>query len=96
MLEKLKRRIPDAGDDLLLNDLIGDAEKFILAYTGRDRVPAALEGAQIAIAAVMFNRMGMEGELRHGEGGAERTAELLPEDIRRQLNPFRLARAVGG
>ena len=96
MLERLKRRIPDAGDDDLLNDLIGDAAKFILAYTGRDGVPAALEGAQISIAAMMFNRMGMEGELRHGEGGMERVAEMLPEDIRRQLNPFRLAKAVGG
>jgi hypothetical protein len=96
MLERLKRRIPDAADDALLSDLIDDAGGFICAYTGRDEVPDALRAAQIALAAVFFNRMGMEGEVRHAEGSAERVAEMLPEDIRRQLNPFRLARAVGG
>lgn len=95
MLEKLKRRIPDAADDALLTDLIEDAGKFICAYTGRTEVPEVLQGAQIALAALFFNRMGMEGELRHDEGSAQRTVEMLPEDIRRQLNPFRVSRAVG-
>lgn len=95
MLEKLKRRIPDAKDDGLLMDLLADADLFICAYTGRTEVPEALAGAQVALAALFFNRMGMEGELRHAEGDAQRTVESLPEDIRRQLNPFRLGRTVG-
>jgi hypothetical protein len=96
MLEKLRRRLPDAkdSDEALLTDLIADAGRFICAYTRRDAVPEALEGAQIQMAAVLFNRMGMEGETRHDEGGLSREAELLPEDIACQLRPWRLARAV--
>lgn len=95
MLEKLKRRIPDAGDDALLNDLLDAAAAQILAYTGRTALPEALEGAQLELAAMLYNRMGMEGERAHSEGGVSRSAESLPERLRRQLNPYRLARAVG-
>ena len=95
MLEKLKRRIPDAADDALLEDLLDDAAAMILAYTGRDAVPEVLEAAQLALAAAAYNRMGMEGERDHGEGGVTRSVDALPEDIRRQLNPYRLAKAVG-
>ena len=95
MLEKLKRRIPDAANDALLNDLLDAAAAQILAYTGRTALPEALEGAQLALAAMLYNRMGMEGERAHSEGGVSRSAESLPERLRRQLNPYRLARAVG-
>lgn len=94
MLERLKRRIPDGKDEALMNDLLADAQGMILAYTGRDSVPLVLQGAQIEIAAMLFNRMGMEGESSHSEGSVSRSADSLPEYIRRQLNPFRLARAV--
>ncbi len=97
MLERLRRRLPDAGEDedMLLNDLIADAGRFICAYTCRESVPLALEGAQLELAAVMYNRMGMEGESSHGEGGVNRVAELLPENIACQLRPWRRARTVG-
>ena len=95
MLEKLKRRIPDAKDDLLLADLLEDAEKMILAYTGQRELAQNLTGVQIEIAAMLFNRMGMEGESSHAEGSLSRSADSLPEYIRRQLNPYRIARAVG-
>ena len=95
MLGRLKLRIPDAQDDALLEELFSSAEGMILAYTGRDEIPELLEGAQLEIAAMLFNRMGMEGESSHSEGSESRTAESIPEYIRRQLNPFRRARAVG-
>lgn len=94
MLEKLKRRIPDAKDDALLTELIEAAGQAICAYTGRAAVPAALEAAQLEIAAMLFNRMGMEGESDHDEGSLRRSAESLPEFLRRQLNPYRLGRTV--
>ena len=95
MLSKLKRRLPDCRDDALLQDLIDAAAGVICAYTGRESVPAALEHMQIEIACMLFNRMGMEGESAHSEGSVSHTAESLPEFVRRQLNPFRLAKAVG-
>ena len=98
MLEKLRRRLPDAGAeaDMLLNDLIEDAGRFICAYTMRDEVPEALAGVQVELAAIFYNRMGIEGETVHNEGGVSRTVKGLPEDIAAQLKPWRLARTVRG
>lgn len=98
MLNKLKRRLPDAGNDqeTLLQDLLNDAGTMIRAFTRRDSVPEELQGAQVALAAVLYNRMGMEGETARDEGGISRRAQLLPEDIAAQLRPWRLAKAVKG
>lgn len=94
MLARLKRRLPDAADDALLSDLLGEAGAFICAYTRRDEVPDGLEDAQVRIAAILFNRMGMEGESSHSEGGVSRTAEALPSDLRSWLNGWRLAKSL--
>lgn len=94
MLNRLKRRIPDADNDALLKDLLADAGNMICAYTGRNDVPDMLEGVQIEIAAMLYNRIGMEGESAHSEGSVSHAADSLPEYVRRQLNPWRLARAV--
>lgn len=95
MLERLKKRIPDAKDESLLLELLTAAGDAICTYTGRAEVPAPLESVQVVLAAVSYNRMGMEGEISRNEGGISRSIEPLPEDIRRQLNPWRLARTVG-
>ena len=94
MLAKLKHRLPDAADDALLNELLEQAGAFIRAYTRRNEIPEGLEDAQIHIAAILFNRMGMEGEISHNEGGVSRTAEMLPEDVKKWLNPWRVAKTV--
>ena len=95
MLHRLMRRLPDAEDLALLRDLLDEAGDFIRAYTGREAVPAALESAQVQLAAVLYNRLGMEGETRRSEGSTERAVEAVPEELRRQLNPYRLAKGVG-
>ena len=95
MLERLKRRIPDAENDALLRGLLSDAEQYILAYTGREELPEALESLVIELAAILYNRLGMEGEQSHREDGIARIADAVPEEIRRQLNPYRLVRGVG-
>ena len=94
MLARLKRRLPDAADDALLEDLIADAGRMIRACTRRDEVPEALTGVQVEIAAMLYNRMGMEGESAHEEGVVHRSADSLPEYVRCQLAPYRLARTV--
>lgn len=95
MISRLKRRLPDLQDEQLLQDLIDSAAGMICAYTGRERVPLPLEAVQLEIACIIFNRMGMEGENAHSEGSVTHSADSLPEFVRRQLNPFRLAKAVG-
>ena len=94
MLNRLKLRLPDAENDALLNELLTSAGEIICAYTGRIAVPDALECAQVEIAAVLFNRMGMEGEREHTEGSVRRSVDGIPQEIRSQLNPYRLAKAV--
>jgi len=94
MISKLKRRLPDLKDDLLLQDLIEAAAGMICAYTGRESVPLQLEETQIEIACMIFNRMGMEGESAHSEGSVSHAVDSLPEFLRRAMNPFRLAKAV--
>lgn len=91
--ERLKARLPGA-DGNMLEALMDDAEGMILAYTGRQTLPKALETAQVQLAVVLYNRQGIEGQTGHSEGGVSRTMEAFPEDIRKQIAPHRLARIV--
>lgn len=96
MLDKLRRRLPDAPRQAtdLLEDLLTDATAFVLSYTGRTELPPQLEGICIKLAAVEYNRMGMEGETSHSEGSVSRSVDGLPADIRAALGPWTLARTV--
>lgn len=92
-LERLAVRVENAQPQML-ESLLLDAEGMLLAYTGRSILPPALETAQIQLAALLYNRMGAEGESAHSEGGVSRTMEALPADIQRQIAPYRLAKVV--
>ncbi len=96
LLPRLRLSLPGqngAADSLLL-ELLQQAEGLILAYTGRDALPMALESAQIMLAVVLYNRLGTEGESIRREGGALMHFEALPRLIEAQLKPYRLAKAV--
>lgn len=96
MLARLRRRlqIADGSQDELLTDLVADASALMLAYMGREEMPSALEGVQCHLAAVLYNRLGMEGERSRSEGGVSITVDTLPADIAAQLIPWRLGKAV--
>ena len=96
MTAKLRRRLPDAPPEAtdLLRDLMRDAVDFVLSYTGRTDLPQQLEGTCVKLAAIEYNRMGMEGETSHSEGSVSRSVEAVPADIRAALNPWALARTV--
>ena len=91
--ERLRARLPGVEDEML-TVLLEDAEGMLLAYTGRHALPGVLTSAQVQLAVVLYNRQGIEGQTGHSEGGVSRTMEGLPEDIRRQIAPYRLARIV--
>ena len=90
-IERLAARLPGVSYSQL-EQLMGDADGMLLAYTGRSALPKALETARVQLAAVLYNRQGTEGETAHSEGGVSRAMDGLPEEIRRQITPYRLAR----
>ena len=94
LLAQLRLRLPDAGNgdsDLLLS-LLRDAAALIRALTWREAVPPELENAQVRLAVIFFNRMGMEGEREHTEGDVRRAADDLPDALRREIYACRLAK----
>lgn len=91
-LTALKLRLPDETNDALLQSLILEAGAAIKSLTNRDEVPTALGYTQVKLAAVAYNRMGIEGEASHAEGGVIVGIELMPENLRREIAPWRLAR----
>lgn len=81
-------------DPALIEELLVQAQALSLSYTGRDSLPPGLESAVVRLAAVMYNRLGAEGEAGRREGEVEVKMEALPEDIRAMLRPYRLGKAV--
>ena len=94
LLERLKRRLnlEDSGQEPLLHDLLTDAERYVAAYTGRDRAPAVLTAAVVELAAGSYGRLGLEGVRSHGEGALSDSYEGLPEHLRQLLDLYRLAK----
>lgn len=91
-LAALRAHLPgEQGDNALLLSLLEDAGALICALTWRKAVPPELENAQVRLAVILFNRMGMEGETSHAEGDVRRTVDGLPEDMRREIFAYRRA-----
>ena len=91
-LAALRARLPgEQGEDTLLLSLMEDAAALICALTWRKEVPPELENAQLRLAVVFFNRMGMEGEKDHQEGDVKRSVTDLPGALRKEIFSFRRA-----
>ena len=93
-LEKLKRRlnVTDTDRDALLGDLLEDAEAFVLGYTGRKIMLDELKGVVVELAAASYNLLGLEGAASHAEGGVSATVDLLPKQMKAQLDMYRIAK----
>lgn len=91
--ERLRAKLPNMAEDKL-EALYLDAEGMVLALAGRQTLPRVLETSVVQMAIVLYNREGIEGEVGHSEGGVSRTMEAIPEEIRRQIMPYRVARVV--
>ena len=97
MLDRLKRRLSLEGSDKdeLLDDLLEASENWVKGYTGRIRRPLLLDGVVIELAAGAYNRLGIEGEASHSEGGVSMSLDGLPKHLATLLDMYRLAK-VGG
>lgn len=96
MLNRLKRRLnlTENEQDELLGDLLEDATDFVLGYTGRKTLPAGLQGVAVELAAIDYNRLGLEGAASHAEGGVSDTIDLLPSRMRAQLGMYRVGKVM--
>ena len=80
---------PEAG---LADALIAQADAMIMGYLGRASLPPDLPDApRAALAVVLYNRRGTEGEVRRVEGEVSAAFEPLPRAILTQLRPYRKA-----
>ncbi len=100
MEERINRVITLLGldappDAALIEELLRQGERLALSYTGRASLPSDMDSCLVRLAAVLFNRLGAEGESARREGEVSVRMETLPEDIRVMLRPFRLGKAVG-
>ena len=85
--------IEDDGEDALLGVLLSQAQAAVLGITGRTELPEALQGAVVDLAVMRYNRRGTEGESQRTEGSVTSKMDALPEDIRKQLRQYTLAKA---
>lgn len=97
LLIRLKALLPgqEAGTDSLLEALLDQAGDLICGYTGHALVPEALIGAQLRLAVIAFNRLGMEGESYRHEGGLTLRSDALPNDLLNLLKLYRLLKVPG-
>jgi len=91
--EKLKIRLPDVSDALLIQ-LLEDAEQAILDYTNRGVLLPKMEGLQRELAIIYYNRLGSESEASRSEGGISVSYEM-PEHIKDRLKAYRRLKVVG-
>ena len=91
-IKKLSLQLPEVSDDLL--ELIyEDAEESFKRLTHREST-TGYSAAVRAIAVILYNRMGREGETSHGSGGVSIGYDDIPSAVKHML-PYPLA-YVGG
>lgn len=91
MLNKVMMRLgPSAiGKDSLIHQLIEDATEDILVYTNLSELPTGLESTVRELAIIYFNRLGMEGQTSHSEGGITIGVNEMPDTIMKRLRRYR-------
>lgn len=93
-IEMLKK-LTGESDEELLSLLLSEAAEFVLAYTNRTGVPAALQRTVRELAIIAYNRLGTEGETGRSEGGESYSFDAAPKQIYDVLDRYRLA-GIGG
>lgn len=97
LLTKLKLRLGVADDsqDVLLEQMLEDAQEEILDYCNRELLLPRMESLQRELAIIYYNRQGTEGESSHSEGGMSVSYSTeIPENIKARLNAYKLLKAV--
>ncbi|WP_127539385.1 phage head-tail connector protein [Paenibacillus illinoisensis] len=96
-LEKIQALLGPASVEQgpLLSVLIEDAEADLLSWTNRQTIPSGLESALRQLVIMRYNKVGIEGQTSHSEGGVSRAFVDLPADLQRTISHHRLLKVVG-
>ena len=93
-LERLKIRITENVDDVVLEDILESAKAVILSKRFPfgdypEDIEERYKDLQIRIAVEMFAKRGAEGETAHSENGVSRTyaSANVSEDLLREITP---------
>lgn len=70
---------------------VEDAHAACLGYLCRKELPEECELAVVRCAVAFCNRLGIEGESSHSEGGISMSVDPIPLDVIQMLKPYRLA-----
>lgn len=92
--EKLQVLLPGVAPDMI-TILYEDAVTDILTWTNRDIIPTSLEPVVRQLVILRYNKIGIEGETSHSEGGVSRAFSDMPADLQQTINQHRLLKAVG-
>jgi len=91
--DAVKLRLP-AAPDQLISSLLDEAKAQIMSITGREELPPQLDYTQIKLAVIAYNRLGIEGQSSYSEGGVSLSIDSIPDAIRAEITPYRLARTA--
>ena len=91
LVPDVKMRMASHPDDGKVMAALEDAYAACLGYTGRKALPEECKGAVIRTAVAFCNRLGIEGESSHSEGGISMSVDPIPLDVIPMLKPYRLA-----
>lgn len=83
--------------DAVLMMQLRAAKSYIMAYCNRQIWPEEDErllDAQLRLAVIYCNQMGVEGQSAHSEGGVSRSFSALPESMQVLLQSLRLVPMV--
>ena len=93
-LERLKIRIPEEINDVVLEDILESAKAVILSRRFHFcEQPTEIEpkymDLQVRIAVEMYNKQGVEGQTLHSENGVSRNyaSANVSEDLLKEITP---------
>lgn len=94
-IEKLKLLLGEGVSDDMLSLLLEDAEADVMTWTNRQVIPSGLEPSVRQLVIMRYNKIGIEGQTSHSEGGVSRAFVDLPANLQQTIGQYRLLKVVG-
>lgn len=95
-LMRIKRRLREGVDDMVLGQCYDDAQAAICDYCNRNEVPDTAAGLLRELTMLYYSRNGRAEEVSRSEGAisVSYSTEDIPAGIKSRLSRYRLLKAV--